>query len=146
LKSNADRALMTQMTAQVFFVIGQAKDAVQIPITALRSARANGSARKSAPRTEAGAAGSANKSGAPAREAADARSGIRDGRASVRVVKADGTIEDREVRVGVMNRVSVQIVAGLEPGEQVVTGSAVARPAAANKSGNSNAPRMQPRI
>jgi macrolide-specific efflux system membrane fusion protein len=143
---NADRALMTQMTAQVFFVIAQAHDAVQIPITALRSARASSGARKGAPRTEPGAAGNANKSGAPAREATDARSRIRDGRATVRVLKADGTSEDREVRVGVMNRVSVQIVAGLEPGEQVITGSAVRQSEPAKKAGNSNTPRMQPRI
>jgi macrolide-specific efflux system membrane fusion protein len=71
---------------------------------------------------------------------------LSNGRAVVRVVKPDGTLEDREVRVGVMSRVSAQIVSGLEPGEQVVTGSATPKPAAAAKSGNNNAPRMQPRI
>ena len=33
---NPDRALMTQMTAQVFFVTAQAKDAVLVPVSALR--------------------------------------------------------------------------------------------------------------
>jgi macrolide-specific efflux system membrane fusion protein len=67
----------------------------------------------------------------------------------VRVVKADGSIEDREVKVGVMSRISAQIVSGLEPGEQVITGSATPRPAnaaAAKGAGNNNAPKMQPRI
>jgi len=32
---NADGALMTQMTAQVFFVVAEAKDAVLVPLTAL---------------------------------------------------------------------------------------------------------------
>jgi membrane fusion protein, macrolide-specific efflux system len=58
-------------------------------------------------------------------------------------MNAEGAIEEREVRVGVVSRVSAQILSGLEPGEKVITGvatPAVTRPA------NSNAPRMQPRI
>ena len=39
------------------------------------------------------------------------------------VVGADGKVADREVKVGVMNRVSAQIVSGLEPGEKVVIGT-----------------------
>ena len=35
---NDDGALMTQMTAQIFFVTAQAKDAVQVPVAALRPA------------------------------------------------------------------------------------------------------------
>ena len=55
--------------------------------------------------------------GAHAREGgADPRTRFANGRAMVRVVKADGTIESREVRVGVMSRVSAQIVSGLEAG------------------------------
>jgi macrolide-specific efflux system membrane fusion protein len=62
----------------------------------------------------------------------------------VRVVQPDGTIVDRDVRVGVMSRVSAQILSGLEPGEKVVTGTVIAaadRPKAA-----APAPKMQPRI
>jgi macrolide-specific efflux system membrane fusion protein len=59
-------------------------------------------------------------------------------------MKADGTIEQREVRVGVMSRVSAQILSGLEPGERVVTGQTQAAPVARAKS--ADAPRMQPRI
>ena len=36
------------------------------------------------------------------------------------VLGADGKITEREVKVGVMNRVSAQILSGLEPGEKVV--------------------------
>ena len=39
------------------------------------------------------------------------------------VVDADGKAADREVKVGVLNRVSAQIVSGLEPGEKVVIGN-----------------------
>jgi len=41
----------------------------------------------------------------------------------VSVVGADGKVADREVKVGVMNRVSAQIVSGIEPGEKVVIGT-----------------------
>jgi membrane fusion protein, macrolide-specific efflux system len=164
---NPDRALMTQMTAQVFFVTAHAKDAVLVPITALRPVgsgerrRGDGAARKGGAEGKGGAAskgtdeakGSGEGRSAGARGAArssdtiDPRVRFANGRASVRVVKQDGTIENREVRVGVMSRVSAQIVSGLEPGEQVVTGAATAAPAAAKKSGSTNsAPRMQPRI
>ena len=162
---NADRSLMTQMTAQVFFVTAEAKDAVLVPITALRSAgggerRRAGGTEDGAPRKGRGEAATAQGPGdAPAataradraaskggarREGIDPRARFANGRASVRVVKPDGSIEEREVRVGVVSRVSAQIVSGLEAGEQVVTG--VAQPPAATKSGNSNTPRMQPRI
>jgi macrolide-specific efflux system membrane fusion protein len=39
------------------------------------------------------------------------------------VVGADETMTEREVRVGVTNRVSAQILAGLEPGERVAIGT-----------------------
>ena len=149
---NPDRALMTQMTAQVFFVTAQAKDAVQVPITALRPVGSGSGERrrpKAADTNATGAQGAAAKGGSAGRggdSAIDPRMRFANSRAMVRVVKADGTIEDREVRVGVMSRVSAQIVSGLEAGEQVVTGTAAAKPATATKSGNTNAPRMQPRI
>jgi macrolide-specific efflux system membrane fusion protein len=43
----------------------------------------------------------------------------------VSVVGADGKATEREVKVGVMNRVSAQILSGLEPGEKVVIGTRV---------------------
>jgi len=166
---NPDRALMTQMTAQVFFVTAQAKDAVQVPVSALRpvrradgSGKGGGSGRGSGkPRAEAPTQGDTAAAAAtdkPRQRSQSARGSDVDpreryagGRAMVRVVKADGTTEDREVKVGVISRVSAQILSGLEPGETVVTGSATAKPASsagnASKGGsNSNGPRMQPRI
>jgi macrolide-specific efflux system membrane fusion protein len=94
---NKDRALMTQMTAQVFFVASSAKDAVLVPIAAVRP---------------------------PGR---------------VRVLGEDGKVTQREVKVGVANRISVQILAGLEPGEKVVIGNRA--PAAARaKAGSALVP------
>jgi len=113
---NPDQILMTQMTAQVFFVVSSAKDAVLVPLPALHPVVA-AEGRKRGTRTANGN---------------DPRSQFVDGRALVSVVAADGKVTEREVKVGVMNRVSAQIVSGLEPGEKVVIGSkataTVARP------------------
>lgn len=81
---NKDGRLMTQMTAQVFFVVAQAKGAVLVPTLALRS-QADGGRR-------------------------------------VMVLGDDGHPHPRDVTIGVMNRVSTEIVKGLEPGETVVLG------------------------
>lgn len=42
--------------------------------------------------------------------------------ATVRVVHDDGTIEEREILVGVMSRVSAEVISGLEPGDRVIAG------------------------
>ena len=153
---NADRALMTQMTAQVFFVVAQAKNAVLVPVSALRPTGSNvapgerranaGLQAKSAgaAATQGGAVKGGNGRTRSAEGGMDPRTRFANGRAMVRVVKADGSIESREVRVGAMSRVSAQIVSGLEAGEQVVSGQAQAAPVARAKS--NDAPRMQPRI
>jgi macrolide-specific efflux system membrane fusion protein len=145
---NPDRVLMTQMTAQVFFVVAQAKDAVIVPVSALRSAGAGERRRADTAVKSDSAKSPANQSGARTRVAGDGidpRTRFASGRATVRVVKSDGTLEEREVRVGVMSRVSAQILSGVEPGEQVVAGQAAPAAAAKAKS-NAGAPRMQPRI
>jgi macrolide-specific efflux system membrane fusion protein len=152
--ANADQALMTQMTAQVFFVVAQAKDAVLVPVSALRPVGAgtgqSAHSRAAAPGPNAsssdtrdGAAKSGNRQRA-AESGVDPRTRFANGRAMVRVMKADGTVEQREVRVGVMSRVSAQIVSGLEAGERVVTGQAQTAPVA--RASSNAAPRMQPRI
>ena len=110
---NPQQALMTQMTAQVFFVLASARDAINVPLTALRPIRATadvGARRGGAPGTETGGA-------------LDVRSRFRNGRAVVRVVAGDNKITEREVQVGVTTRVAAQILSGLAPGERVVVGS-----------------------
>lgn len=103
---NPNQVLMTQMTAQVFFVISSAKDAVLVPLPALHAAAAKGQKR-----------GTRGASGT------DPRSQFASGRALVSVIGSDGKAVEREVKVGVMNRVSAQITAGLEPGDKVVVGT-----------------------
>jgi membrane fusion protein, macrolide-specific efflux system len=59
--------------------------------------------------------------------------------AKVRVVAADGSIADRDVMIGVMSRVTAEVISGLTEGEQVVAGIAQAAPSAgAGTNGNNN--------
>ena len=103
---NPDGALMTQMTAQVFFVVAEAKDAVLVPLNAIQ-----GRAR---------------------------------GISTVKVVHEDGSVEQREVKLGARNRVMAQVLAGLQPGERVVTGERAAPGARAASAART--PKMGPRI
>ena len=134
--ANPNQALMTQMTAQVFFVASSAKEAVLVPLTALRPVSAEGQSR--APRVSG--AGAAEGKGAARSAGADPRNQFANGRALVSVVDADGKVADREVKLGVMNRVSAQIVSGLEPGEKVVIGTRAPGAAAPAQTASALAP------
>ncbi|MDO8788404.1 MAG: efflux RND transporter periplasmic adaptor subunit [Sulfuritalea sp.] len=122
---NPKQTLMTQMTAQVFFVVSSAKDAVLVPLPALHPAAVVAEGGKRGGR--GGASG-------------DPRKQFASGRAMVSVVDADGKVTEREVKVGVMNRVSAQIVSGLEPGEKVVIGTKATAPVASAPTGSSLTP------
>ncbi len=133
---NPDGRLMTQMTAQVFFITAQARDTLLIPMGALQRNAPRPTAAAAPPQTERAVRPRPPRDAAdsPADEARPGRPG------TVRVRSADGTLSERPVRYGVSNRVQVQILSGLEEGEQVVSGLAVGRGAAAG-----GAPRM-PRL
>ena len=121
--ANPNQVLMTQMTAQVFFVASSAKDAVLVPLAALRPVTAEAGARR------ARGAGT------------DPRAQFANGVALVSVVDDDGKVAAREVKVGVMNRVFAQILSGIEPGENVVIGTkAPAAAAAQPQAGSALAP------
>ncbi len=110
---NPDDRLMTQMTAQVFFVTASATNALTVPVAALHRGGATATAAK---------AGQQHKSAF----AAPLPSGAK--RYWVQVVKSDGRIERRTVVVGVSNRVTAQVISGLSEGEQVVVGNASGAP------------------
>lgn len=79
---NAEGRLMTQMTAQVFFINNAARDALLVPVTALQQ---------------------------------------QGPQATVQVVGDDGEPRERQVTVGVTNRVQAEILDGLEEGERIVS-------------------------
>lgn len=110
---NPSGELMTQMTAQVFFLLASAKDALLVPVSALEPLPTAGQGRR-APR-----AGGARV----AKVDVDPRARFAGKQAMVRVLGEQGALEERTVKVGAMNRVSAAIVSGLAPGERVVTGS-----------------------
>jgi macrolide-specific efflux system membrane fusion protein len=125
--ANPDQALMTQMTAQVFFVAASARDAVLVPLAALRPVASEARSR--------GARGTGERA-----SGVDPRARFAKAVALVSVVGADGKVADRDVKVGVMNRVSAQILSGLEPGEKVVIGTRAPAAAARAQTGSALVP------
>ena len=94
---NTERRFRIDMTAQVYIVIDQAKDALLIPAAALQPV------------------GKKDKTGAT-NDDPNVKT------AKVRVLKADGQVIDQTVTTGINNRVNVQILSGLNEGDEVVLG------------------------
>lgn len=151
---NENGRLMTSMTAQVYFVVAQAKDVLQVPMGALtvgsRGSRQAGvqasGSQAAAPQTGSMPAmpRQAGASEAPRSETSDGeRAARRDQRrpreggdmparsrpATVKVQEADGTIAERNIMIGVTSRVQAQVVEGLAEGDKVVVGIAGGAPA-----------------
>lgn len=117
---NRGGRLLPQMTAQVFFVSGRARDALVVPVSALifdepgvRSNRETSDQAQQTPETSGRAA-------------------------QVEVLDASGARESRRVSVGVTDRVRAEILSGLEEGEQI----ALAPSGARRDSDRSRLPRM----
>lgn len=119
---NTERRFRIDMTAQVYIVINQAKNALLIPSAALQPAgksRKSGNAKKGA--ATANTAANADKN---SRSDSDSRSDNDSGAttAMVRVLKADGEVVEQTVKVGINNRVNAQILSGLKEGDEVILG------------------------
>ncbi|MCP5357359.1 MAG: efflux RND transporter periplasmic adaptor subunit [Pseudomonadales bacterium] len=130
---NKDSSLLPEMTAQVFFITSAARDVLTVPLGALTFIDPS---QLGAPPAQDGE-GSAAPAAATAqrtttgqrptgmrRPGATSTNGAVPSRrpATVRVVKADGTEEERRVLVGITSRVSAEVIDGLQEGEQVVAG------------------------
>ena len=100
---NPDGNLLPQMTVQAFFVSGSAQNALLVPVAALRPVER--SAGNRGPRR------------------ADAAASPPRNRFLVQVLTSGGDVEDREVEVGLITRVSAEITSGLTEGERVVIGA-----------------------
>ena len=94
---NTERRFRIDMTAQVYIVIDQAKDALLIPAAALQPVSKTTKSR-------------------------DANTDPNAKTAMVRVLKADGQVVEQTVTTGINNRVSVQILSGLNQGDEVILG------------------------
>jgi macrolide-specific efflux system membrane fusion protein len=113
---NTNDALLPQMTAQVFFVVAEARDALAAPMSALTMQRA-------APAAGQGANQGTNGADRLRKGTTRATRGPRT--ATVRLASPDGGIVTREVQVGVSNRVHAEILGGLSEGDRVVAGEKV---------------------
>lgn len=103
---NLDGALLSEMTAQVYFVTASAENVLTVPMGALTFPEAGGFGGGGRP----GGGFAANAQNAGPRPA------------TVTVVNADGSREDRQVMVGVTSRIAAEVVSGLREGEQVIAG------------------------
>jgi macrolide-specific efflux system membrane fusion protein len=110
---NPDHELLPQMSAQTFFLIGEAKQVPVVPMAALRPAERRQPAE--ARSAEARPAGEGRRPGAGAGGAG--RGGER--RFVARVME-DGKPVERQVTIGVSNRLAAEVRTGLKAGEEVV--------------------------
>jgi macrolide-specific efflux system membrane fusion protein len=115
--ANPSGTLMPQMTAQVFFVAGEARDAITVPVAALHYGRPG-----AAPGARRAGDGDGNRNGNRG-TGRSGRSNAEGRPAWVTVVAPDGSQVVRRVRVGVSNRVTAQILSGLGEGERVIAGT-----------------------
>ncbi|HIJ85142.1 MAG TPA: efflux RND transporter periplasmic adaptor subunit [Magnetococcales bacterium] len=121
---NPDGSLGIQMSAQVSFVHAAAKDVVFVPIAALGGAD----------KEKRGGKRDQVKDGQASRR----HDKIKNNDATVRVVR-DDRLETRSVVVGIKNRLQVQIISGLETGEEVVIANpVVSKPSAGSMMGGSS--------
>jgi len=88
---NPDRLFRIDMTAQIYIIVNEAKNALLVPSTVIQEKRSKG------------------------KEKGKSTTGK-----FVRVLRDDGTVEERTVEVGIDNRVNAQILSGLKEGEEVI--------------------------
>ncbi|WHP05084.1 MacA family efflux pump subunit [Acinetobacter corruptisaponis] len=146
---NEDGKLRIDMTAQVYIVLAEAKNALTIPAAAIQSQRPN---RKDRSANANKSTDQAKKSGAETAQrpkrldlTEDDKALIAQGKASmamVRVLQADGTAQPQPVLIGLNNRVTAQVLKGLKQGDQVVIADATDSSNEAAKRSNQRAMRM----
>ncbi|SNS18742.1 MULTISPECIES: efflux RND transporter periplasmic adaptor subunit [unclassified Azospirillum] len=145
---NEGGELMTQMTAQVFFIVASAKDVVRVPVAALQAPQRPAGPRQPGQRPPGAetAGGPSARPGPPAAGGERPAGGARGKLRMVTVLKPDGTTEERRVTIGVSDRIHVEITDGLKEGEQVVIGRApsAGQMQAQRQQNQQNAQRMRP--
>lgn len=118
---NPEKRFRIDMTAQVFIVIDQAQNALLVPSAAIQNMPSNTTddpnkvtkVEKHSPNVPTPTSQQSKRS-----DSAQHNTKTR----YVRVLTADGSVEDRQVSVGIDNRVNAQILKGLKAGETVILG------------------------
>lgn len=114
--ANPERLFRIDMTAQIYIIIDQAKDALLVPSAAIQERPARNQTEGQAKTSKI-----------------------------IRVLNDDGTVEPRTVEVGIDNRVNAQILRGLKEGEQVIIGEGSAN-ASSKGGGRTRIPGGTPRM
>ena len=145
---NPDGILRSDMTAQVFFILGQAEDAVLIPVTALQSRpeRPESAQARRPAQPERGAAQGDRVGDGRGQAIREARAQYPDAEMGmVLKMDANGEAVPQPVVVGLQTRTSAEILFGLSEGDEVVTGQVSIRPKqATERAGNDRPRRMGP--
>jgi membrane fusion protein, macrolide-specific efflux system len=146
---NEDGKLRIDMTAQVYIVLADAKNALTIPAAAIQTQRGNRSAKGGQGNRSSDQAKKtdADKAQRPKRLelSEEEKALVAQGKAStgmVRVLQADGTAQPQPVLIGLNNRVTAQVLKGLKQGDQVVIADASDSSNEAAKRSNQRAMRM----
>ena len=134
---NPEGRLRTEMTAQVFFVLGSAKDATLVPITALQSAPAR--------RASSDADATAGPAPMPAAFKAALEANPEADKALVMVLGSDGNAQPRPILTGLRTRTQAEVIYGLEPGDTVVSGNVFPKQVTGNQTRRMGPPPMMGR-
>lgn len=141
---NQDSSLLPEMTAQVFFITSAARNVLTVPLGALSfidpsqmnaAAPGQNDGEGAAPPAAAQRPANGQRPAGMRRPGGNAATnGDVPARrpATVRIVLADGSEEERRVVVGITSRVSAEIINGLQEGEQVIAGIVQAAASAAS--------------
>jgi macrolide-specific efflux system membrane fusion protein len=119
--ANPDGTLMTEMSAQVFFVVTAVKNVVTVPVAALRDGRVSGSRAEQA-RADGKMAATPVSATVPPPPPAASADGAKRRPYEVHMLGPDGHPVRRRVWIGVSNRVTAQVLSGLKPGDTVIIG------------------------
>lgn len=134
---NEDGKLRIDMTAQVYIILAEAKNVLTVPSASLQTSNRPQRGNKqtnskssdatkpaSPPQTQEGKNAQSTDDRPERLElTADEKALIEQGKANIsiaRVLQADGTAKRKQVLVGLNNRVTAQVLRGLNEGDQVV--------------------------
>ncbi len=146
--ANPDGILRSDMTAQVFFLLGRADDAIIVPVAALQSrpARPDSATDRPADRPDGDAATSGARPNGRGDALRAAREEYPDAEMGM-VLKLNETGEavPQPVLIGLQTRSSAEILFGLSEGDEVVTGQVALKPRqSSNRAQNGGRPPFGP--